>query len=149
MTLVYKAPPLIYLAGFGCGLLGELVAPSPALPGWLRIGGAVAGVVLLLALDTRATLRFRRHGTPVNPARRAEALVTDGPYRFTRNPMYIGMACAYAGAAIALEALWSLALLAGVLVVIDRAVIPREERHLAERFAEDYDPYRRRVRRWL
>jgi protein-S-isoprenylcysteine O-methyltransferase Ste14 len=63
--------------------------------------------------------------------------------------MYIGMACAYAGAAIALEALWSLALLAGVLVVIDRAVIPREERHLAERFAEDYDRYRRRVRRWL
>ena len=109
----------------------------------------MAGIVLLLLLDTRAMLRFRRHRTPVNPARRAEALVTDGSYRFTRNPMYVGMACAYAGAALAAGALWSLALLPGVLLLIDRAIIPREERHLAERFAEDYDRYRRRVRRWL
>lgn len=140
---------MVYLAGFACGLLGEAVAPSPGLPGWLRVGGAVAGIVLLLLLDTRAMLRFRRHGTPVNPARPAEALVTDGPYRFTRNPMYIGMACAYAGAAVGAGALWSLALLPGVLFVIDRVIIPREERHLAERFVEDYDRYHRRVRRWL
>lgn len=140
---------MVYLAGFACGLLGEAVVPSPGLPGWLRVGGAVAGIVLLLLLDTRAMLRFRRHGTPVNPARPAEALVTDGPYRFTRNPMYIGMACAYAGAAVGAGALWSLALLPGVLFVIDRVIIPREERHLTERFGEDYDRYRRRVRRWL
>jgi protein-S-isoprenylcysteine O-methyltransferase Ste14 len=157
MTNVYKAsapgiripPPLLYLAAFACGRLGELLAPSPALPGWLRIGGAVAGIILLLLLDTRAMLRFRRHGTPFNPARPAEALVTDGPYRFSRNPMYIGMACAYAGAAVAAGALWSLALLPGVLFVIDRAIIPREERHLTESFAEEYERYRQRVPRWL
>ena len=140
---------MVYLAGFACGLLGELIAPSPGLPGWLRVGGAVAGIVLLLLLDTRAMLRFRRHRTPVNPARPAKALVTGGPYRFTRNPMYIGMACAYAGAAVAAGALWSLALLPAVLFVIDRTIIPREERHLAEKFGEDYDRYSRSVRRWL
>jgi protein-S-isoprenylcysteine O-methyltransferase Ste14 len=157
MTNVYETstpgiripPPLVYLAAFACGLLGELVAPSPGLPGWLRIGGAVAGIVLLLLLDTRAMLRFRRHGTPFNPARPAKALVTDGPYRFTRNPMYVGMACAYAGAAIGVSALWSLALLPAVLFVIDRAIVPREERHLAETFGEEYERYRLRVPRWL
>ena len=142
-------PPLVYLAGFGCGLLVELVSPSPELPGWLRVAGAVVGIVLLLLLDTRAMLRFQRHATPFNPARPAQALVTDGPYRFTRNPMYIGMACAYAGAAIAASTLWPLAFLPGVLFVIDRAIIPREERHLAERFGEVYERYRRRVPRWL
>src|SRR3954447_3222623 len=157
MTGVYTAstpgirvpPPLVYLAGFGCGLLVELVAPSPELPVWLRIAGGVAGFLLLLLLDTRAMLRFRRHATPFNPARPAQTLVTDGPYRFTRNPMYIGMACAYAGAAIAASTLWPLALLPVVLLVVDRAIIPREERHLAERFAEEYERYRQRVPRWL
>ena len=157
MTDVYTAsgpgirvpPPLVYLAGFGCGLLGELVVPSPGLPGWLRVGGAAAGIGLLLRFDTRAMLRFRQRGTPFNPARPAKALVTDGPYRFTRNPMYVGMACAYAGAALAAEALWSLALLPGVLLLIDRAIIPREEKHLAERFDEEYERYRLRVPRWL
>src|SRR3954453_10478644 len=116
MTDVYTAstpgirvpPPLVYLAGFGSGLLVALVAPSPELPVWLRVAGGVAGILLLLLLDTRAMLRFRGHETLLNPARPAEALVTDGPYRFTRNPMYIGMARASAGAALATGALWSL-----------------------------------------
>ena len=156
MTNVYQTspgvlvpPPLVYLAGFGSGLLAELAAPSPELPTSLRIAGGVAGLALLLFLDTRAMLGFRRHATPFNPARPAKALVTDGPYGFTRNPMYIGMACAYAGAAIAASTLWPLALLPVVLLVVDRAIIPREERHLAERFGEDYERYRQRVRRWL
>jgi protein-S-isoprenylcysteine O-methyltransferase Ste14 len=139
----------VYLAGFGCGLLVELAAPSPDLPTWLRIVAGVAGVALLLFFDTRAMLRFQRHSTPMNPARPAEALVTDGPYRFTRNPMYIGMAGAYAGAAIAAGTLWPLALLPIVLLVVDRAIIPREERHLAKRFGEEYERYRQRVPRWL
>jgi protein-S-isoprenylcysteine O-methyltransferase Ste14 len=142
-------PPLIYLAAFGCGLLLELLAPSPDLPTWLRIGAAGVGIVLLLLLDTRAMLSFRRHRTPFNPARAAERLVTDGPYRFTRNPMYLGMACAYAGAAVAAEALWSLALLAPVLLIVDRLIIPKEEAHLTASFGEDYRRYRARVRRWL
>ena len=157
MTSVYEAsgpgirvpPPLIYLAGFACGLLGELAAPSPAVPAWLRVAGAAGGVILLLLLDTGAMLRFRRHGTPFNPARDAKALVTDGPYRFTRNPMYLGMGCAYAGAALAAGALWSLALLPLVLLIVDRAIIPREESHLAQSFGTAYERYRRRVRRWL
>jgi len=139
----------VYLAGFGCGLLVELDAPSPELPAWLRVAGGVAGILLLLLLDTRAMLRFRRHATSFNPSRPAQTLVTDGPYRVTRNPIYIGMACAYAGATLAANVLWPLAFLPAVLFVIGRAIVPREERHLAVRFGEEYERYRRRVRRWL
>src|SRR4051812_3662862 len=131
-------PPAIYLAFFLIGLLLELAAASPDLPGWLRVSGGLVGIALLVVLDTRAMLRFRRNRTPVNPARPAVALVTSGPYRLTRNPMYLGMACAYAGAAVATGALWSLALLPLVLFTVDRFVIPREERHLAGRFGKEY-----------
>ena len=142
-------PPIIYLVIFLVGLLAELAVAPPDLPVWLRIAGGFLGVVLLVMLDTRAMLRFKRHRTPVNPARPAAALVTDGPYRGTRNPMYVGMAFAYAGAAVGANALWSLALLPLVLLVVDRLIIPREERHLADTFGEEYEAYRRRVRRWL
>ena len=156
MTDVYEArgpvpvpPPLVYLAGFGVGLLIGLAASPPDLPTAVRVTGGVAGVVVLLALDTSAMRRFIRRGTPVNPARAARALVTDGPYRFTRNPMYLGMACAYAGAALAAGALWSLAVLPAVLLVVDRVIIAREERHLVARFGDQYERYRRSVRRWI
>lgn len=156
MTDVYEGrgpvpvpPPLAYLAGFGVGLLIGLAAPPPELPTALRVAGGVAGIAALLGLDTTAMRRFGRRGTPVNPARAARALVTDGPYRFTRNPMYLGMACAYAGAALAADALWSLALLPAVLLVVDRVIIAREERHLVARFGDEYERYRRSVRRWI
>lgn len=142
-------PPVIYVASFLVGLLAELAAASPEPPVWLRVAGALAGVTLLLLLDSAAMLRFRRCQTPFNPARPAAALVTDGPYRLTRNPMYLGMACAYAGIALAVGALWSLALLPLVLLIVDRFIIPREEKHLAASFGAEYEHYRRRVRRWL
>ena len=117
----------------------------------LTIPGSAASLVLavLLALDTTAMVRFVRNRTPVNPTRPATRLVTDGPYRFTRNPMYLGMAGAYIGIAVATGVLWALALLPVVVILMDRLVIPREERHLAQTFGEEYERYRGRVRRWL
>ena len=142
-------PPLIYLAGFSAGVAIERIAPSLALPRSVRTAGGAAAAVLFLALDTRAMARFRRHRTPFNPARPARTLVTDGPYSFTRNPMYVGMACAHAGAALAANSVWSLALLAPTLAILDRAIVPREEAHLAISFGEDYERYRSSVPRWL
>jgi protein-S-isoprenylcysteine O-methyltransferase Ste14 len=104
---------------------------------------------VLVALDTQAMLRFMRSRTSFNPARPATALVTGGPYRFTRNPMYLGMAGAYAGLAVATGVLWALAFLPVVVLTIDRLVIRREERHLAVAFGEEYERYRSRVRRWV
>jgi protein-S-isoprenylcysteine O-methyltransferase Ste14 len=142
-------PPLIYLAGFGLGVVVEVLAPSPQPAAWLRVVGAAAGLAILIALDSAAMARFARAGTPFNPSRPARALVTDGPYRMTRNPMYVGLAGLYVGAAVAVGVLWALAFLPVVLVVVDRVVITREERHLEAAFGAEYERYRSRVRRWL
>ena len=146
---VWVPSPLVYVAGFFAGLAIERAIPSPRPPRWLRIAAGAGGAIALLALDTTAMSRFRRAGTSVIPFRPATQLVTDGPYRLTRNPMYVAMGCAHAGTAVASGVLWALATLPAVLLVIDRQVIQREERHLAETFGTEYERYRERVRRWL
>jgi protein-S-isoprenylcysteine O-methyltransferase Ste14 len=77
------------------------------------------------------------------------ALVTSGPYRLTRNPMYVGMAFLYGAFALAFGVIWALITLPLVLIAVDRLVIAREEPYLEARFGEQYREYTRRVRRWL
>lgn len=102
-----------------------------------------------VAIAVWGALTFRRHHTSVLPFRAATALVQSGPYRFTRNPMYLGMTIAHLGGALALNAMWPIILLPMALVLLYRLVIRKEEAHLAEVFGEEYAGYRRRVRRWL
>jgi protein-S-isoprenylcysteine O-methyltransferase Ste14 len=85
----------------------------------------------------------------VLPNRPASALATGGPYHFTRNPMYVGMALLYIGLALVLNTAWPLVFLPLVLLIIDAAVIRREERYLISAFGEEYRAYCSRVRRWL
>jgi protein-S-isoprenylcysteine O-methyltransferase Ste14 len=75
--------------------------------------------------------------------------VTDGPYRLTRNPGYLGMTLLYAGIAIAADAVWALAPLPVAIAVIDPGVIAREERYLERTFGAPYTEHKRRVRRWI
>jgi len=142
-------PPAIYIAGFLIGLALETAAPIDWPPEGVGLVAGLAGVGIWLALDGWAMLRFQRARTSVVPTRPASALVTSGPYRITRNPMYVGMAALYAGLALWFGVIWALALLPPVLIVVDRLVIAREERYLEARFGEEYREYRRRVRRWL
>jgi protein-S-isoprenylcysteine O-methyltransferase Ste14 len=142
-------PPLLYLAGFLAGAALEAVAETPAPPLPLAIAIAASGVVVWAVLDGAAMREFRRAGTEVAPSRSATALVTTGPYRWSRNPMYVGMAVLYAALAVAFGVLWALVTLAGVLLVIRWSVIAREERYLDRAFGEGYREYRSRVRRWI
>ena len=83
------------------------------------------------------------------PGVASRALVTDGPFAFTRNPLYVTMTLLYVATAVAFDSLWALALLPfGLAALVWGAILP-EERYLSEKFGEDYDAYRRRVRRWL
>lgn len=122
--------------------------PSDAVPRPL----VVVGLALVLAgalLALWGAITFRRHGTAVVPIRAATSLVQNGPYRFTRNPMYLGFTLAYLGTATALNAMWPLLLLPMALVLLFRLVIRKEERHLWDTFGDDYVQYRKRVRRWM
>ncbi|MFZ1943087.1 MAG: isoprenylcysteine carboxylmethyltransferase family protein [Acidobacteriaceae bacterium] len=83
------------------------------------------------------------------PGERSERLVTRGPYRLTRNPMYVGLTLAYFGEAGLLRQIWPLAVLPLVLAYLQWTVIPLEEAKLRETFGEEYEAYRGRVRRWV
>lgn len=146
---VVVPPPLLYLVALGLGLLVQRFYPVTILPSGvarvLGVGLLVAGAIISLL----AIMAFRRAGTSVNPARSSTALVLSGPYRFTRNPMYVGLTTLYLGVTAWFSALWPLLLLPIILVVMQQWVIAREERYLEMKFEEDYRQYKSRVRRWL
>ena len=144
-------PPLIYVLGLAIGFgLNKamplwLAAPEPH---WMfRLGLALLAAGVFVAAWGIVT--FLRRGTAVKPFRPATTIVDSGPYRFTRNPMYVGMTCAYVGCSFILDSWWEFALLPVVIAIIDRLVIAREERYLASAFGAVYEAYRARVRRWI
>ena len=146
-------PPLVGLACAGLAWLLASAVPALALPWSARLALAVALLLALagLALELWGLWVFRRHRTTPNPLapERARAVVQSGPYRFTRNPMYVGVALQLLGWCVYLRN--PLALLALVVFVayITRFQILPEERALAQNFGEPYLQYLRRVRRWL
>jgi len=119
--------------------------PLPSLVRWTG-----AGVILVsLAFGVPGRAAFARAGTEVNPFRPSTALVTSGPYRFSRNPMYVGVTGLLVGLALITRIGWLLILLVPVLGVMHRGVVRREERYLGRKFGSEYDAYRSRVRRYL
>lgn len=144
-------PPLIFIAGFAIGLLLHQIAPLLlGRPG--SLGRELAGVLLIVAgllWTAWGMVTFSRARTAIYPRAAASRLVTWGPYRFGRNPMYLGLTTAYLGGTIALNLVWPLLLLPFVIVALIAIVVRREERHLEARFGSDYEAYRARVRRWL
>jgi protein-S-isoprenylcysteine O-methyltransferase Ste14 len=142
-------PPLYYGAAFLVGVTLELVFPTNWPPFGIRLAAAVLAGGAWLALDGAAMLFFRRAGTSMVPMNPTTALVTSGPYRFTRNPMYLGMAFLYAAFAFLFGVIWALVLLPAVIVIVDRFVIAREEPYLERKFGQAYRDYKQRVRRWL
>ncbi len=142
-------PPLVYLAGIVVGLLVSMWMPITVIPnptawisgGFLILCGAV--------LAGPAILKFKGVGTTVRPDRAASSLVIAGPYRITRNPMYLGLALVYLGIAIADQSIWALILFPVILIIIQHWAIEPEEAFLERRFGTDYSRYKANVRRWL
>ena len=144
-------PPFIYLGTLLIGIVLERFTGlrSIGIARTILVGVGALLVLAGLVLIAAAIGLFRRKGTTPEPWGTTTLIVTSGPYRFTRNPMYLGLGLVYAGLALALDAPIALILLPLVLVVVQTQVIAREERYLAAKFGESYLEYRRRVRRWL
>ncbi|MEW6253366.1 MAG: isoprenylcysteine carboxylmethyltransferase family protein [Pseudomonadota bacterium] len=110
--------------------------------GWLLVG---VGVVLF----AWTLVTFARHRTTVNPYKAASALCTDGPFRFSRNPIYLGDWFLLAGVSLLLHSAWPLLFAPLIWALLRYGVIRHEEAHLEARFGDDFRAYRARVRRWL
>lgn len=106
-------------------------------------------IVGALALGVWAVWTFRRAGTTPDPRGDVTVFVTAGPFRFSRNPMYLTNVILQIGVALVLDNAWILLLVPVTWLVLDRVVIAGEERYLAAKYGSAFDEYRRRVRRWL
>ena len=138
---------LTYLIGVGLEYVLPLHLDTAAFPGiWL------AGVVLFsigAVIAGWGLLTFWRARTTTVPGKASSRLVNWGPYRFTRNPMYVGLTLAYLGEAGILRQIWPVFLLPFTLAYVNWIVIPVEEKKLKEVFGEEYERYRAQVRRWI
>ena len=145
------SPPLLYLGGIVAGVLVHAFAfELPiALPMGARI--AAAGVTGLagLALVAAAGLQFRHSGQDPRPWKTTPAIVSRGAFRWSRNPMYVGMALLQAAVGLSLANGWILVLIPVVLVAVHYLVVRHEEIYLERKFAQEYARYKASVRRWI
>jgi protein-S-isoprenylcysteine O-methyltransferase Ste14 len=148
---VIAPPPLLFLGALALGAAVDfgLFRVPTELPGPLRFGAGAILAAAAAALLVGALGRFRRAGTAVEPWRPSTVLVTDGVYRFTRNPIYLALALLYVGLALAADSVVALCLLPPLLALVQVGVIAREERYLEGKFGDKYRRYLASVRRWL
>lgn len=148
-------PPFVFVATYVIGwLLERYVAHSwpPAISRAAMQTVDVLGVVFILAglaLAFWGIVTFNRLRTAVYPNRDASTLVIQGPYRYSRNPMYSGMTMAYVGVSWLSRLLWPIWLLPLALGALYLLVIRKEERHLTETFGDQYRAYQAKVGRWI
>jgi protein-S-isoprenylcysteine O-methyltransferase Ste14 len=142
-------PPLIYGAAIAIGLACQWMWPRPVRSGGgldLLGGGLFAVALVLLAASVR---RFWAAGTPVPARKPTTAIVRTGPYRFSRNPIYLAFSLLQLGIAVWFNSWWLVATLAAAIALVHYVVIPREEQYLEARFGAEYRDYKGAVRRWM
>ena len=146
---VIAFPPLIYAAPLMVGILIQRILPLHFLsqPVALWLGILFLGLGLLILLS--AVLTMQQAGTNIDPGQPATQLVTRGPFRFSRNPIYLGFTIGYLGTGIWANTLWPILILPIILLVIQYGVIKREERYLENKFGAAYYEYKAHVRRWI
>jgi protein-S-isoprenylcysteine O-methyltransferase Ste14 len=149
-TVAFRLRPPVAIGGpLLVGWLGTLLWGDPVdLGGW-RVPLGWALVLLFVGWNGWSLWLFARHRTGLLPGQATHAIIEEGPYRLSRNPLYVGLLALYLGLALLAPTFWGLVLVpAAVLLVLWGAIHP-EERFLHQRFGAPYDEYRRRVRRWM
>ena len=147
-----RIPPPIYMIVFGV-LMWFVSRSSYALIVDIPFRKTAAGILFLaaIAIDVIAIRQFNASSTTINPyrANKSSALVTHGIYRYTRNPMYVGMLLMLCGWGLILESVSNILLIAAFVITITLAQIRHEEEALESLFPDDFEAYRRKVRRWI
>jgi protein-S-isoprenylcysteine O-methyltransferase Ste14 len=142
-------PPIATGAPLVVGWLATLAVGDPVDLGEWRVPLGWALVLIVVAWNGWALWLFGRHRTGLLPGQETTTIIEEGPFRVSRNPLYVGLLALYLGLALLAPTAWGLVLFpAAVLLLLWGAIVP-EERYMHERFGARYDDYRRRVRRWL
>lgn len=149
---VHFPPPLLFFAAIGFAVAIEYFVPTPLshlvrVPGQLSVGCTAIGIGICLLCWAMCTFRLSK--TAIYPNQSAKKLVARGPYRFSRNPMYVALTAIHVGVSLLADNLWMCLLLPVVLTALWKSVIQREEAYLAEAFGDTYQAYCNDVRRWL
>lgn len=144
-------PPLYFLACLLAGSVVQYLRPVPLGPYSFQLGAWVGIVTLAIAgmLGGWALLEMTRHHTPVEPWRTPIRLVTSGPFRLSRNPLYLTLTTVIVALSIMANSAWLLATGVVLLLLLDRFVVQREEAVLEHVFGSEYVSYKSRVRRWV
>ena len=142
-------PPLLFLICVAGGVLAYLVYPFRLSVGpWPRgLGGVL--VLAAIALALWGQRKMKAAGTNIHPNLPATAVVSDGPFAFTRNPLYVSLLGMFAGIGLALASVTFLAVLVPLALVLHFGVVLREERYLEAKFGDAYRSYKSRVSRWI
>jgi protein-S-isoprenylcysteine O-methyltransferase Ste14 len=146
---VIAFPPALYGVTLAIGVALSFFFPVSFLP--LSISLPLAALVLMAAgwFSTSAFRTMTRAQTAIDPEKPATAIVSDGAFRFSRNPLYLSLTLLYIGISLLLNAVWAFALLLPLLAVVQIGVIQREEIYLERKFGDEYLRYKAQVRRWL
>ncbi len=142
-------PPVLHAAAFVVVLVLQWVWPWPIFdqPAFRWTGAALIPIGIGIVIWGRVTMLAA--GTNINPSQPAVALVTSGPFRFSRNPLYTSLMLVFVGLTLAVNTWWGFAVLIPVFVVMYAGVIRREERYLEQKFGDSYREYCARVRRYF
>ena len=146
---VISCPPLVFWGAFAVGMLFNWWVPSPNFAtASVKVVGVTLGIFGTMVAFW-GVYTFHRAGTYVRPNRPVTALVTGGPFRYSRNPLYLAMTVIYLGIALYVGVLWPLVMLIPALIMVHWRIVRREESFLENQFGDNYRAYKARVHRWI
>jgi protein-S-isoprenylcysteine O-methyltransferase Ste14 len=146
---VVARPPLLYASAFVVVLVLRWFWSMPIVDQAIALWPGLALIVLGMGIGIWGRRTLQAAGTNIDPALPATTLVTSGPFRFSRNPLYLALTLFYCGLTLASNTWWGALVLLPLLLIMHRGVVLREERYLEQKFGETYQQYRSKVRRYL
>ena len=146
---VIAFPPLIFGGALIIGLIVHYFVPIQFLAGTLSIWLGVLLILVAGPIILSAVRTIRRAQTSFDLRKPTTSIVTEGAFRFSRNPAYLALTLLYLGIASLINSIWVFLMIVPTVIVMQRGVIKREERYLERKFGEEYLRYKERVRRWI